>query len=375
MATMNYLTRIHLGVGTLAQLPAELERCGIVRPMIVTDAGLAGSQVVQSVLRHCPADTPVFSETPQNPTEEAVMLAVRQLLAGGCDGLIAVGGGSPMDLAKAAAVLATHGGELSHYTVVEGGEERISASTVPLVAVPTTAGTGSEVGRSAMITLRTGHKRSVRSWHLLPRVAICDAMLTLGLPARLTAATGMDALTHCVEAYLSPVDNPVAEAIALRGAELAFGHIESAVSHGATDLQVRLQMMTAAVMGGLAFQKGLGAVHALAHQLGAMKYPLLHHGTLNAVLLPAVLRFNHEHIEAKLGRLTNAMGLAHGDALDVAIERLNQRLGLPSNLRDMNVPADCLDAMAQAATSDPSTRTNPRPVDASGYRSILEDAF
>ncbi|WP_028601452.1 iron-containing alcohol dehydrogenase [Ottowia thiooxydans] len=375
MALINYLNRVHLAPGALKQLPNELATLKITRPMVVTDPGLAGSEVLQRLLAQCPAHTVVFADTPQNPTEDAVEAAVRQYLASGCDGLVAFGGGSPMDLAKATAVLATHEGPLSQYTVVEGGEARILPTASPIIAVPTTAGTGSEVGRSAMISMRSGGKRSVRSFHLVPRVAICDAELTLGLPARLTAATGMDALTHCFETYLSPVDNPVAEAIALHGAQLAYSNIEAVTLGDTTNIEARHNMMTAALMGGLAFQKGLGAVHALAHQLGALKEPLLHHGTLNAVLLPAVLRYNREYIASRSQALARALGLPEGQDLAEAVEQLNVRLGLPLRLSEMGVPADCLAAMAEAAPGDPSTRTNPRPVDVAGYRSILEDAF
>ena len=375
MALIRYLNRVHLAPGALALLGGELKTLGIARPMVVTDPGLAASELLRRTLAQCPSDAAVFTQTPQNPTEDAVEAATRQYLDHGCDGLVALGGGSPMDLSKAVAVLATHGGPLLQYMATEGGEARIGAKVAPIVAVPTTAGTGSEAGRSAMITLRGGGKRSIRSFHIVPRLAICDAELTLGLPPLLTAATGMDALTHCVESYLSPTDNPVAEAIALRGAELAFKNVEAATLRGATDVQVRHQMMTAALMGGLAFQKGLGAVHALAHQLGALKKPVLHHGTLNAVLLPAVLRHNREHIAAKVPALAAALGLPPGQELAVAIEQLNARLGLPARLRDMGLPADCLDAMAQAAPGDPSTQTNPRPMDAAGYRQILDAAY
>lgn len=375
MAFVNYLVRTHLAPGALTQLGGELKLLGINCPMVVTDPGIASTDLLARTLVQCPPATPVFRDTPQNPTEDAVEAATALYRRHGCDGLVALGGGSPMDLSKAVAVMATHEGSLSQYTAVEGGEPRIRADVAPVVAIPTTAGTGSEVGRSGMITMRSGGKRSVRSQYLYPRLAICDAELTLGLPAKLTAATGMDALTHCIETYLSPVDNPVAEAIALRGAQLAFEYIEAAVGAGAGDVQVRHQMMTAALMGGLSFQKGLGAVHALAHQLGALKKPQLHHGTLNAVLLPVVLRFNDGHIAGKSARMATALGLPQGLHLADGITELNARLGLPANLREMGVPEALLDELAEAAMGDPSSRTNPRPMDAAGYREILAQAF
>ncbi len=192
------------------------------------------------------------------------------------------------------ALLATHPGPLANYAAILGGVPKITAATAPVVAIPTTAGTGSEVGRAALITLSDGRKLGFISPHLIPKAAICDPELTLGLPPRLTAATGMDAVTHCVETYLSPRFNPPAEAIALDGLARAVGSIERAVADG-TDRTARQELMMAALEGGLTFQKGLGAVHALSHPLGGLKEPSLHHGTLNAVLLPAVLRFNEPH--------------------------------------------------------------------------------
>ncbi len=373
MALINYLTKAHLAPGALGQLPAELAALGIHRPLLITDPGLATSETLRRVQALCPAETAVFADTPQNPTEEAAEAACAHYLDRACDGLIALGGGSPMDLAKAVAVLTTHDGPLDQYTT-EGGDSRITSRTAPLIAIPTTAGTGSEVGRSAVISFRNGSKRGMRSPHLLPRVALCDAELTLTLPPHLTAATGMDALTHCVETYLSPVDNPVAAAIALEGARLAFQHIEAATRDGG-DLATRHHMMTAALMGGLAFQKGLGGVHALAHPLGGLRECRLHHGTLNAILLPAVLRHNHAHIKDKLPVLIHGMGLPAETDLASAIDDLNTRLGLPHRLREVGVPADCLDAIAEAAMRDPSTRNNPRPMTAEGYRQILANAY
>ncbi len=197
-------------------------------------------------------------------------------------------------MAKAVALLVAHPPPLAQYAMVEGGVARITPAVAPLIAIPTTAGTGSEVGRGGLITLADGRKLGLVSPHLIPKVAICDPELTLGLPPLLTAATGMDALAHCLETFLSPRVNPPAEAIALDGLGRAARHIERAVSDGA-DREARWQMMTASMEGAMAFQKGLGAVHAMSHPMGALREPSLHHGTLNAVVLPAVLRFNEGH--------------------------------------------------------------------------------
>jgi hypothetical protein len=243
-----------------------------------------------------------------------------------------------------------------------------------VVAVPTTAGTGSEVGRAALITLGDGRKLGFISPHLIPKAAICDPSLTLGLPPLLTAATGMDAVTHCVETYLSPRYNPPAEAIALDGLARAVGAIERAVADG-SDRIARQEMMMAALEGGLTFQKGLGAVHALSHPLGGLKEPSLHHGTLNAVLLPAVLRFNAPAAPEKYRTLRRVLGLADDASLPDFFAALIGRLGLPTNLRAMGVPASCLPAIARHATVDHSAATNPRPADEADFLALLDEAM
>lgn len=374
MAIINYLTKVHLAPGCIQELPAEMKAHGIDTPFLITDQGLLGSDAFRKVMALCPAAV-VFSDTPQNPTEEAVEAAARHYHEAGCNGLIALGGGSPIDLAKAVAILATHPLPLDQYDATMGGEARISDQVAPLIAIPTTAGTGSEVGRSAMISFRNGSKRSIRSFSIVPRVAFCDAELTVSLPPWLTAATGMDALTHCVETYLSPIDNPVAEVIALRGAALVFQNIEIAASQGAGDIEVRHRMMTAALMGGLAFQKGLGGVHALSHPLGSLRECKLHHGTLNAILLPHVLRYNRAFIVERSRTLAVALGLSAEADLAQAIDLLNRRLGLPLRLRDVGITQDVLPSVAAAAMKDLSTRNNPRPMTAEGYEQILQEAF
>jgi 4-hydroxybutyrate dehydrogenase len=251
----------------------------------------------------------VYDGTPPNPTEAAVHDALEAYRAHGADGIVAIGGGSSLDLGKAVALLATHPAPLAQYASVEGGAPRITPAVAPLIAIPTTAGTGSEVGRGSVIVLNDGRKLGFLSAHLLPKVALCDPELTLGLPAGLTAATGMDAMAHCIETFLSPLVNPPAEAIALDGLRKAAAYIERATRDG-QDREARWNMMMAAMEGAMAFQKGLGAVHALSHPLGALPGLKLHHGTLNAVLLPAVLRFNASSVGDKMQRLAAAMGLA-----------------------------------------------------------------
>ncbi|MCU4180957.1 iron-containing alcohol dehydrogenase [Bosea sp. BH3] len=376
MALITYLTTIKFGFGEIAGIEADLTGLGISKPMIVADKGVAAAGIVAAVQKHAAAlkTAPVFLETPTNPTEEAVEAALALYRQNGCDGLVAIGGGSPIDLAKGVALLATHEGSLETYAAILGGIPKITAKVAPVIAVPTTSGTGSEVGRAALITLKDGRKLGFIAPHLIPRIALCDPDLTMGMPAWLTAATGMDAVTHCIETYLSPRENPPAEAIALDGLKRAVAHIERAVKDG-TDREARKEMMMAALQGGMTFQKGLGAVHALSHPLGGLKDVSLHHGTLNAVLLPAVLRFNAPSVEAKYAEIRRTLGLAADADLAVWIAELVARIGLPANLTQMGVPRSVVPAISEAAVKDHSTASNPRPATAADYAAMLEASF
>lgn len=375
MATINYLTTIQFDFGAVKLLPAELERLGIRRPLLVTDKGVRAAGLLGRVIETLGASPAVvYDETPPNPTEDAVLAATEVFREGDCDGVVALGGGSAIDLGKAVALLATHPAPLQQYAAVEGGAARITAKVAPLVAIPTTAGTGSEVGRGSVIVMGSGRKLGLLSPHLLPKVAICDPELTLGLPPMLTAATGMDALAHCIETFIASAVNPTADAIALDGLRRGIGHIERATRDG-QDREARSNMMIAAFEGALAFQKGLGAVHALSHPLGAVPGISLHHGTLNAVLLPAVLRFNRPAIGAKYEQLAEAMGLAPGADPAEAIAALNVRLGLPAGLQAMGVSRDVLPGIAQAAMKDHCHATNPRAATAEDYLRMLEESF
>ena len=375
MPTINYLTTIQFDYGALDLLAGEAERLGIRRPFIATDKGVSAAGLLQRVrdaLGPVEACT-VYDDTPPNPTEAAVMAATTMYRADGCDGVIAVGGGSAIDLAKAVGLLATHPAPLGQYAAVEGGISRITANVAPLIAIPTTAGTGSEVGRASVIVMEDGRKLGLLSPNLLPRVAICDPGLTLSLPPALTAATGMDAISHCIETFLAPAVNPPADAIALDGLKRGIQHIERATRDG-SDREARWNMMMAATEGAMAFQKGLGAVHALSHPLGAL--PLrLHHGTLNAILLPAVLRFNRPAVEPKWKRLCGAMGLvARGDAPEFIVA-LNRRLGLPDGLAALGIARAALPDIARKAVKDHCHATNPRRPSEEDYLRILEDSF
>ncbi len=374
MATITYLTHIEFGFGVVSTLPEALEALGIRRPLLVTDAGLMGTPIPEQVIGRLAKTPALYDRTPPNPTEEAVEEALQVWRSGPCDGLIALGGGSSIDLAKGVALLATHPGPLEPYAMILNGVSRITPTVAPLIALPTTAGTGSEVGRAALITLRDGRKLGFISPHLIPKRAICDPELTLGLPAGLTAATGMDALSHCIETFLSPRDNPPAEAIGLDGARRVMRNIRQATRDG-RDRPARREMMMAALEGGLCFQKGLGAVHAMSHPLGGLTEPVLHHGTVNAVLLPAVLRFNAGHVGDKYDRLRDAMDLAPNADIADAVEQLNRDLGLPRGLQEMGVPTAVLAQMAEMAVRDHSAATNPRPATVEDYAKLFQEAM
>lgn len=376
MATIGYLTTAQFDFGAIQLVSAECRRLGMRRPLIVTDAGIRASGLLERLRATLDADLgfQVFDGTPPNPTEAAVLAALDRYREAGADGIIAIGGGSSIDLGKAVALLATHAAPLVQYAAIEGGGAKITTAVAPLIAIPTTAGTGSEVGRGSVIVLNDGRKLGFVSPHLVPKVAICDPELTLGLPPALTAATGMDAIAHCIETFLSPLVNPPADAIALDGLARAVTHIEAATREG-TDRDARWHMMMAAMEGALAFQKGLGAVHALSHPLGALHELRLHHGTLNAVLLPEVLRFNAPQVGDKLGRLALAMGLPRSADVAQAIAELNARLGIAANLRAMGVPREVLPAIAEAAPKDHCHATNPRKASVAEYLAILEASW
>ncbi|MFD2756504.1 iron-containing alcohol dehydrogenase [Comamonas terrae] len=378
MAFINYVTQIQFDFGAVRLLRQECQRVGIGKPLIVTDQGVKAAGVLQKALDAL-GDLPhaVFDQTPSNPTEAAVRAAAALYKEQGCDGLIAVGGGSAIDCAKGVAIAATHEGPLSSYATIEGGSPRITEAVAPLIAVPTTSGTGSEVARGAIIIVDDHRKLGFHSWHLVPRAAICDPELTYGLPPLLTAATGMDAIAHCMETFMASAFNPPADGIALDGLARGWAHIERATRSG-QDGEARRQLMSASMQGAMAFQKGLGCVHSLSHSLGGIN-PRLHHGTLNAMFLPAVVRFNagadSVQREDRLDRMAHAMGLASGSDIPAAIRDMNARLGLPTGLAAMGVERSQFAAVIGGALKDHCHATNPRLASADDYEQLLADSM
>ena len=378
MAFIYYVTQIQFEFGAIKLLKQECDRVGITRPLIVTDAGVKAAGILQKALDQLPGmSVTVFDQTPSNPTEAAVKAAAALYKSSNCDGLIAVGGGSAIDCAKGVAIAATHEGPLTTYATIEGGSLKITDRAAPLIAVPTTSGTGSEVARGAIIIVDDHRKLGFHSWHIVPKAAICDPELTLSLPAKLTAATGMDAIAHCMETFMSAAFNPPADGIALDGLERGWAHIERATQDG-SDREARFNLMSASMQGAMAFQKGLGCVHSLSHSLGGVD-PRLHHGTLNAMFLPAVVQFNASAVsmqkEKRLERIARAMGLVSGNDVVEALRDMNARLKLPMGLMAMGVNGGSFEKIIQGAMADHCHKTNPRLASADDYSDLLEKSM
>jgi alcohol dehydrogenase class IV len=380
---LSWPTRVVLGPGALARLPAQLERLRVRRPLLVTDAGVVRAGIaarVADVLDRAGVRLARFEDVQPNPTDRDAAGGLAAYREGGCDGLVAVGGGSSIDAAKLVQLLTTHEPPLSRYDDAAGGDRLIRDDLPPLVAMPTTAGTGSEVGRSGVATLPdTGRKTVIFSPHLMPRAAICDPELTVGLPPALTAATGLDAFTHCVEAYLASGLHPLADAVAIDGVARVARSLPAAYRDG-TGLHARTDMMIAAMEGAMAFQKGLGACHALAHALTPVSG--LHHGLANAIALPAVLERLREVVPARLAKIADAMGEdprapeAERAAAAVARTRVLARsLGIPPRLRDAGVREEDLPRIARKAYEDASHRTSPRPCTEADLLELARESF
>ena len=377
-ADWNYPTQIHVGPGRRVELADYCQSLKIQRPLIVTDRMLLGLPLVQEVLAALSAAglaPGVFSEVNGNPTGSEVGAGCQAYRAGGHDGVLAIGGGSAMDVGKTIAVMAHQRCALFDLEDIGDQWQRADAAVIqPIIAVPTTAGTGSEVGRAALIK-ETETTRKVIIFHpqMLPKIVLLDADFTVGLPPHLTAATGMDALSHLLEAYCSPVFHPMAEGIARQGMVIVRDYLIRAVANGA-DLEARTLMQIASMMGATAFQKGLGAMHALAHPLGA--YHNAHHGLLNAILMPYVLQANRSVIEAPLASLARHLevGSTYEDFLAWVLA-LRDEVGIPHRLTEAISETVDVPAIARAAILDPSAATNPIRFKAMDYERVLHAAM
>lgn len=377
MALINYVTQIQFGCGVVSDLKKECSNLGINHPLIVTDKGIVATGLLTQIVESLEDKYVLFDETQPNPNEATVRSAVSLYQKSNCDGIIAVGGGSSIDLAKGVAVCVTHDGPLQKFALIEGGLKNITSRTAPVIAIPTTAGTGSEVGRGAILILDDGRKVGILSPYVVPKLAICDPELTLGLPAGLTAATGMDAIAHCMETFMASAFNPPADGIALDGLRRGWANIQLAVNEP-SNLVARTNMMSASTQGALAFQKGLGCVHSLSHSLGGLN-PKLHHGTLNAILLPAVIDFNASHesmiAEDKLNRMAQMMGLSEGSEVSQAVADLTKKLNLPTKLSEIGVTEEMFDDIITGALRDHSHQTNPREASKEDYLDLLKKSF
>ena len=374
---LNFFNKPHFENGSLKKISEVLKAHGIKKPLICTDPGLASigmTDKIRNLLSNELSPT-FYEETPANPTEKAVDEALEAYKTNDCDGVIGFGGGSSMDLGKAVALMANHKGNVIDYSLNEGGFTKIK-KTVPMIAIPTTSGTGSEVSVGSVIIMNDGRKLILASEHLRPDAAICDPELTVGLPPILTAGAGMDALTHCIEAIMSPINDPPAEAVGLDGIEKIVRE-ESLINacKDGQDLDARWNMMMASTEGAMAFSKGLGAVHSMSHAIGANQELRLHHGTLNGVILPTVIRFNKDHVGNKLPRILKAMGKSESADLADEIEKFNEKISLPSGLKEMGVTEEMIPELVEHSITDPSNVTTPKLPSPEEWEQLFLDAM
>ena len=361
-ANWSYPTAIRFGAGRISEIADACFVAGIKKPLLVTDRGLAGMEITQKtldLLDEAGLGRAIFADVDPNPNEKNAAAGVAAYKAGNHDGVVAFGGGSGLDLGKVVAFLAGQTRPIWDFEDIDDWWTRANSDVIaPIVAVPTTAGTGSEVGRASVITNSTTQQKKI-IFHpkFLPTVVICDPELTVGMPKFITAGTGLDAFAHCVEAYCSPHYHPMSQGMALEGMRLVKEYLPRAYTDG-TDLEARSHMMSAAAMGATAFQKGLGAIHALSHPIGAIYHT--HHGTTNAVCMPAVLRFNKPAIKDTLAEAANYLDISGGfDGFCKFVDDLNDSLAIPKTLADLGIKNPDIDLIVSGALIDPSTGGNP----------------
>ncbi len=371
----SYPTAVKFGAGRIKELPAALAQAGITRPLLVTDRGLASMAITQQtldIMDEAGFGRAIFAEVDPNPTELNLAAGVEAYKAGGHDGVIAFGGGSGLDLGKMVAFMAGQTRPIWDFEDIGDWWTRADADAIaPIIAVPTTAGTGSEVGRASVITNSETHvKKIIFHPKVLPTVVISDPELTVGMPKFITAGTGLDAFAHCVEAFSSPFYHPMSQGIALEGMRLVVENLPRAYADG-TDLEARANMMAAAAMGAVAFQKGLGAIHALSHPIGAVFNT--HHGTTNAVCMPAVLELNAPLIADRFDRAASYIGVSGGfDGFRSFVQEFNDSFAIPRKLREMGATLDKIDELVPAALADPSCGGNPVELNEANVRALFE---
>jgi 4-hydroxybutyrate dehydrogenase len=375
VANWSYPTAIRFGAGRISELAEACAAAGIKKPLLVTDKGLAGLPVTQSTLDLMAAaglGRAMFSEVDPNPNEKNAEAGLAVYRTGGHDGVIAFGGGSGLDLGKVIAFMSGQTRPLWDFEDIGDWWTRANPKGIaPIVAVPTTAGTGSEVGRASVITNSVTHEKKI-IFHpkILPSVVICDPELTVGMPKFITAGTGMDAFAHCLEAYCSPHYHPMSQGIALEGMRLVKEYLPRAFADG-TDIEARANMMSAAAMGATAFQKGLGAIHALSHPIGA--HYGTHHGTTNAVVMAEILKFNRPEVEDVLTSAANYLNIEGGfDGFLEFVVRLNASLGIPKNLTALGVTNPDIEALTKDALADPSAGGNPVKMTQENTKTLFE---
>ena len=373
-ANWSYPTAIRFGAGRISEIADACFVAGIKKPLLVTDRGLAGMEITQKTLNlldDAGLGRAIFADVDPNPNEKNAAAGVAAYKAGNHDGVIAFGGGSGLDLGKVVAFLAGQSRPIWDFEDIDDWWTRANSDVIaPIVAVPTTAGTGSEVGRASVITNSiTQQKKIIFHPKFLPTVVICDPELTVGMPKFITAGTGLDAFAHCVEAYCSPHYHPMSQGMALEGMRLVKEYLPRAYSDG-TDLEARSHMMSAAAMGATAFQKGLGAIHALSHPIGAIYHT--HHGTTNAVCMPAVLKFNKPAIKDTLAEAANYLSISGGFVgFCKFVDELNDSLAIPKSLAGLGIENPDIDRIVSGALIDPSTGGNPIKMTEENTRKLI----
>ena len=378
VANWSYPTAIRFGAGRIAEIGDACAQTGMKNPLLVTDKGLAGLPITRKTLDLMEAaglGRAMFSDVDPNPNEKNLEAGVAVYKDGNHDGVIAFGGGSGLDLGKMVAFMSGQTRPVWDFEDVDDWWTRADAEAIaPIIAVPTTAGTGSEVGRASVITNSVTHvKKIIFHPKVLPSIVIADPELTVGMPPFITAGTGMDAFAHNLEAFCSPHFHPMSQGIALEGMRIVKDYLPRAYADG-TDLEARAYMMAAAMMGATAFQKGLGAIHAISHPLGAVYG--LHHGTTNAVVMPPVLKLNRPEIEERLGHAADYMGIRGGfDGFFTYVMKLREEMGIPNKLSEMGVGTDKLDQLIAMALEDPSCGGNPVKLTPENIRALFEDSI